>query len=95
MHTERMDVVDIQRGGARGNGTGHWRVDRVDAAFVQRHPVTWRIMHEICRAAHRRHTSPSFTSLYLTYVFPLLSQLSRIPPRRIHLDEFSINETKT
>ena len=48
-----------EQGGVRR--TGHRRVDRVDAAFVQRHLVTWRIMHEICRAAHGTHTSLHFT----------------------------------
>jgi hypothetical protein len=44
--------------------TGHRRVDRVDAAFVQRHLVTWRIMHERYAEPPMEH-SLHFTSLHL------------------------------
>jgi hypothetical protein len=73
MHVGRRDIadVDVPRGGARErlSKQSHRRVDRVDAAFVQRHLVTWRIMHKICRAAHGSHTSLALLSQPSTLSF--------------------------
>jgi hypothetical protein len=61
--------------------TGHRRVDRVDAAFVQRHLVTWRIMHE------RYAEPPMELTLHFTSLAPL-SQPCILSPH-IYFDEVS------